>query len=116
MRAYSFAVVTGLMFLLAWAGQFVFQLMVATDEARSNGEAFAWSRFWPQFLASTLENWQSEALQLVWQTAGLAFLYFWGSSQSREGADRVEAKVDELLRRTPDRRMYRDDSMDLPRE
>jgi hypothetical protein len=53
--------------------------------------------FWPQFLASTFENWQSEFLQLCWQAAGLAFLLFWGSSQSKEGEERLEAKVDALL-------------------
>jgi hypothetical protein len=44
-----------------------------------------------------LENWQSEFLQLVWQAAGLALFYFWGSSQSRESDDRLEAKIDRLL-------------------
>jgi len=45
-----------------------------------------------------LENWQSEFLQLVWQAAGLALFYFWGSSQSKEGDERLEAKIDLLLR------------------
>jgi hypothetical protein len=48
--------------------------------------------------ARTIQIWQSEFLQLVWQAAGLSFLYYWGSSQSREGDDRVEAKLDALLR------------------
>ncbi|MDI5979647.1 DUF6766 family protein [Amycolatopsis magusensis] len=52
----------------------------------------------PQFLSATFENWQSEFLQLVWQAMGLAMLFYWGSSQSREGDDRLEAKVDALLR------------------
>jgi hypothetical protein len=47
--------------------------------------------------ASTLENWQSEFLQLVWQASGLALLYFWGSSQSKESDDRLEANIDRLL-------------------
>jgi len=55
------------------------------------------SDFWPQFLASTLENWQSEFLQLVWQAVGLAMLFFWGSSQSKESDERLEAKIDRLL-------------------
>lgn len=46
----------------------------------------------------TLENWQSEFLQLLWQVGGLAFLLFVGSPQSKEGSDRVEAKLDELLK------------------
>lgn len=96
--AYSFALVTGAFFLLSWVGQFVFQLIEVRNEAAEHGTAFDWIQFWPQFLASTFENWQSEFLQLVWQAAGLAFFYFWGSSQSREGEDRMEAKLDRLLR------------------
>jgi hypothetical protein len=29
--------------------------------------------------------------------AGLAFFYFWGSSQSKESDGRIEAKIDRLL-------------------
>jgi hypothetical protein len=44
-----------------------------------------------------LENWQSEFLQLLWQVAGLALLLHVGSPQSKEGDDRIEAKVDAIL-------------------
>jgi len=97
-RAYSFAIVTGLFFLLSWVGQFVFQLIEVRNEAEQHGQQFTWSEFFPQFLQSTFENWQSEFLQLIWQAAGLALFYFWGSSQSKEGDERLEAKVDALLR------------------
>ena len=79
-------------------GQFIFQLITTRNEASQHGQAFAWGDFLPQFLASTFENWQSEFLQLVWQAAGLALFYYWGSSQSRESDDRMEAKIDALLR------------------
>jgi hypothetical protein len=97
-RAYSFALVTMVLFLASWVGQFVFQAAEVRADADEHGQQFTWSDFWPQFLAATLENWQSEFLQLVWQVAGLAFLHFWGSAQSREGTDRIEAKLDALLR------------------
>jgi hypothetical protein len=67
------------------------------NEAEQHGQAFTWSDFFPQFFSSTFENWQSEFLQLVWQAAGLALFYFWGSSQSRESDDRLGAKIDRLL-------------------
>jgi hypothetical protein len=41
----------------------------------------------------TLENWQSEFLPLLWQVGGLAFVLFAGSP-SKEGTDRMEAKID----------------------
>jgi hypothetical protein len=97
-RAYSFAIVTGVFFLLSWFGQFIFQMMEVRNEAQEHGQQFTWSDFFPQFLQSTFENWQSEFLQLVWQAAGLALFYYWGSSQSRESDERIEAKLDALLR------------------
>jgi len=96
-KAYSFALVTGLFFLLSWAGQFIAQIVVERNEAEQHGQSFQWADFFPQFLASTFENWQSEFLQLVWQAAGLALLFFWGSSQSKESDERMEAKLDRLL-------------------
>jgi hypothetical protein len=47
----------------------------------------------------TLENWQSEFLQLLWQVAGLAILLHIGSPQSKEGDERKEAKLDAILQR-----------------
>jgi hypothetical protein len=48
-------------------------------------------------MRDTLENWQSEFLQLIWQVGGLALLLYVGSPQSKEGDDRVEAKIDAIL-------------------
>jgi len=47
----------------------------------------------------TLENWQSEFLQLLWQVGGLALFLYVGSPQSKEGDERHEAKLDAILRR-----------------
>ena len=97
-KAYGFALVTGALFLTSWIGQFFTQYLVVRDEASEHGQAFEWGQFLAQFFASTFENWQSEFLQLIWQAAGLSLLFFWGSSQSREGDERIEAKLDLLLR------------------
>jgi hypothetical protein len=102
-KAYSFVLVTAVLFLTSWAGQFVFQAIEVSNEAREHGQVFEWGQFWPAFLAATFENWQSEALQIIWQVAGLAWFYHWGSAQSREGEQRIEAKLDELLSRISDR-------------
>lgn len=50
-----------------------------------------------QMMRDTFENWQSEFLQLLWQVAGLAILLHVGSPQSKEGDDRMEAKIDAIL-------------------
>ncbi len=95
--AYSFTLVTFVLFLGSWAAQFGFQLAEVRADAAAHNQVFEWSAFWVRYLAATFENWQSEALQLCWQAAGLALLYHWGSSQSRESEARIEAKVDALL-------------------
>ena len=33
----------------------------------------------------------------MWQAVGLALLFLWGSSQSKESDERLEAKIDRLL-------------------
>jgi hypothetical protein len=50
-----------------------------------------------QAARDTLENWQSEFLQLIWQVAGLAFLVHLGSPQSKEGDERKEEKLERIL-------------------
>lgn len=51
-----------------------------------------------QMMRDTLENWQSEFLQLIWQVGGFSFLLYIGSLQSKEGDERKEAKLDLILK------------------
>jgi hypothetical protein len=46
----------------------------------------------------TMENWQSEFLQLIWQVAGLSMLFYVGSPTSKEGDQRKEAKLDYIIK------------------
>ena len=86
------------LFLASWLGQFFAQLAELRQEAAVNGTAFDWSEFFPKFWSATFENWQSEFLQLLWQVVGLAYFLYIGSPASKENDDRLEAKVDALLR------------------
>ncbi len=45
-----------------------------------------------------MENWQSEFLQLIWQVSGLSFLWNIGSPQSKEGDERKEELLKEILK------------------
>jgi hypothetical protein len=96
-KAYSFAIITALFFVLSWTGQFIAQMITVRNDAQEHGQSFEWADFLPQFFSSTFENWQSEFLQLIWQAVGLALLFYWGSSQSKESDERIEAKLDRLL-------------------
>jgi hypothetical protein len=96
-KAYSFALVTVVLFVGSWAAQFVFQAVEFAGEAGEHGGRFEWGAYWPAFLAATFENWQSEFLQACWTVVGLGLFYQWGSAQSREQTERIEAKLDQLL-------------------
>jgi hypothetical protein len=81
----------------SWLGQFVAQLIEVGNEARSHGEAFSMSEFWPSFWQSTFENWQSEWLQLFVQGVvllGMKHLLFKADAEDMEKLDR---KVNALL-------------------
>jgi hypothetical protein len=61
--------------------------------------AYRAQRLLNETFRDTMENWQSEFLQLIWQVAGLSVLWYIGSSQSKEADDRLEEKIDLLIQR-----------------
>lgn len=87
------------LFLASWVGQLWFEWQVFVDESRAHdGRATFWSAdFWEMFWQSTLENWQSEFLQIAAFTIATAYLVYKGSSESPDGEERLEAKLDALL-------------------
>ncbi len=95
---YSFAWVTLGFFLITLVGHWVFGWFAYVGEQQAHGRVPDGLDYTIQMLRDTLENWQSEFLQLIWQVMGLAFLLHVGSPQSKEGDDRVEAKIDAILR------------------
>lgn len=97
-RRYGFSLVTGAMFLVSLVGHWAFAWGAYAQDARAHGEEPEVSGYLLEVGRDTLENWQSEFLQLVWQVAGLAFLLHVGSNQSRESEERTEEKLDAILR------------------
>jgi lysylphosphatidylglycerol synthetase-like protein (DUF2156 family) len=96
-KAYGFAWVTLALFAITLIGHWIFGWFAYLQEQHAHQQAAEVGAFTIQMLRDTLENWQSEFLQLVWQVAGLAFLLHVGSPQSKEGDDRMEAKIDAIL-------------------
>ena len=99
MKKYSFLWVTGLLFIVTLSGHWVLGWYAYVSEAAQHGQTPQVAEFLIQIGRDTLENWQSEFLQVCWQVAGLAFLYYAGSPQSRGDDERMEAKLDEVLRK-----------------
>lgn len=67
-------------------------------QAHEHGAAISVYDFLIVISRDTLENWQSEFLQLIWQVAGLAYLLYIGSPQSQESDKRKEAMLEYIVR------------------
>ena len=103
MKRYSFLWVTGLFFLVSLVLHWWFGWQAFLGEQTAHGQPPQVNDYLIEMMRDTMENWQSEFLQLMWQVAGLAFLYYAGSPASRGDDERMEAKLDALLRRlTPE--------------
>lgn len=94
---YGFAWVTLGFFVISLTGHWIFAWFAYAQEQREHGSPIEARGYFVQVMRDTLENWQSEFLQLIWQVGGLALLLHVGSPQSKEGDDRMEAKIDAIL-------------------
>ncbi|WP_244510558.1 DUF6766 family protein [Microvirga guangxiensis] len=99
LKAYGYAWVTLGFFLISLVGHWLFGWFAYVSEQQAHAQPILMSDYLVEMMRDTLENWQSEFLQLLWQVGGLAILLYVGSPQSKEGNDRLEAKVDEILRK-----------------
>ena len=87
------------LFTFSLLGHWLFGWFAFVNEQASHHAPVAINEYLIQMSRDTLENWQSEFLQLLWQVGGLALFLYVGSPQSREGEQRQEAKLDAILRK-----------------
>jgi len=95
---YSYAWITLAFFVVSLLLHWYFGWQAFQDEARQHGQQPELAAFATEAARDTFENWQSEFLQLIWQVVGLAYFLYLGSPSSKENDDRLEAKIDELIR------------------
>jgi hypothetical protein len=98
LRNYGYLWITLGFFLVSLAGHWIFGWFAYVGDQTAHHQPVAFGEYLVLIGRDTLENWQSEFLQLIWQIAGLAYLLYVGSPQSKEGDDRKEAKLDAILR------------------
>ncbi|MFO6447225.1 DUF6766 family protein [Erythrobacter sp. NE805] len=98
LRKYLYGWLTLAFFLVSLGLHWYFGWRAFADEAAQHGQAVEVGGYLDEMLRDTFENWQSEFLQLLWQVVGLAYFLYVGSPASKESGDRLEAKVDALLR------------------
>lgn len=97
-------------FLIAWAGQTYAGWVAFSSEQAAHNQQAQW--FGPdgyvyEWLAATLENWQSEWLQLLTFVILTAYLIHKGSHESKDTdeemqatLERIENKLDALQKKT----------------
>lgn len=90
--------VTLILFILSLSLHWFFGWKAFVQEQLEHNQAAVVSEYVVEMMRDTMENWQSEFLQLIWQVAGLSFLLYVGSPQSKEGDERIEAKLDYILK------------------
>jgi hypothetical protein len=107
------------MFLASWIAQLVVEWQVFADVQRAHGHrALFWSAdFWETFGQSTLENWQSEFLQLFAFVALSALFIHRGSAESKDADEKIEAslrRIEEHLGTLPPHPQDEGDGWKLP--
>ena len=99
LKHYGFFWVTLGFFIISISLHWVFAWYSYLQEQEEHKQPIKFNDYLNETLRDTMENWQSEFLQLMWQVVGLSILWFVGSSQSKESDDRLEEKIDLLIQK-----------------
>jgi phosphotransferase system glucose/maltose/N-acetylglucosamine-specific IIC component len=92
-REFGLGLVLMILFFTTWIGQGISEWQTYTDEQAAHGETTGIGDFISEFAQSTLENWQSEFLQLF-AFVTLAALYIHkGSAESKDSDEKMEASL-----------------------
>ena len=92
-REFGLGLLLMILFFATWVGHAIAEWQVFTDNQRAQGQPTKIGDFLSQFGQGTLENWQSEFLQLF-SFVTLAALYIHkGSAESKDSDEKVEASL-----------------------
>ena len=92
-REFGLGLVLMTLFFATWLAHGIAQWQSFTDEAREHGQSAELGDYVNEFGQSTLENWQSEFLQLFAFVTLSALFIHKGSAESRDGDDKLEASL-----------------------
>jgi uncharacterized membrane protein YhaH (DUF805 family) len=98
-RDYNLSVVLGLLFLASWVGQLITQWFNWASEQQDHNQPLQIGSFLWQFWESTLENWQSEFLQLFSFVVLSALFIHRGSAESKDSDEQMQKSLDRIERR-----------------
>jgi hypothetical protein len=103
-REFGLGLILMILFFTTWLAQGIAQWQTFTDEQHSHGESVEVGDFVSEFGQSTLENWQSEFLQLFSFVVLAALFIHKGSAESKDGDEKLEAalrRIEEKLGTLP---------------
>ena len=95
-RGYLWITLT--LFAISISFHWTFAWFSYLNEQKAHNQLVEISEYFNMTFRDTMENWQSEFLQLIWQVAGLSILWYVGSPQSKEGDERKEEKMDLIIK------------------
>ena len=90
--------ITLVFFIVSISLHWIFAWFAYVQDEKEHNQPPEVTHYFNLTFRDTMENWQSEFLQLMWQVGGLSFLLYVGSPQSKESSERLEAKVDLLIK------------------
>ena len=93
------------LFFATWLAHGIAQWQTFTDEQRAHGEAATAGDFFAEFAQATMENWQSEFLQLFAFVVLAGLFIHKGSAESKDGTEKMEAslrRIEERLGTLPE--------------
>ena len=93
-RNYSLSITLAGLFFVSWIGQLVTQWFTWANDQQEHNQSLEVGDFLWQFWTSTLENWQSEFLQLLTFVVLTTFLIHRNSHESRDSDDEMQKSLD----------------------
>ena len=90
-------------YLISLAAHWVFAWFTYAQEQQVHSQPVQIGDYLSKTFRDVMENWQSEFLQLMWQVAGLSFLLYVGSPQSKVSSERIEEKIDLIMKKLQER-------------
>ena len=96
---FGLSIVFCALFFVSWIGQAVSEWESYRDQQLAHNEPVAVSGYVVEFGQSTLENWQSEFLQLFSFVVFSAVLIHRGSAESKDGDERMEEALQRIERK-----------------
>jgi hypothetical protein len=92
-REFGLGLALMVLFFATWIGHGIAEWQTYTDEQFAHGQSTEVGDFASEFGKATLENWQSEFLQLFAFVTLAALFIHKGSAESKDGEEKIEASL-----------------------